>query len=134
VADQRCSEFFSHSVPDWQPEPGRGLSPSYQVAWHESDSYSSTGQSASAGSFGRLMRQGAPERMATDLKLFGDLDFGVIAGTQQCARLLQIAFVQRLGPAANSSPPASGLEPGVDPLVQYVALKFRQAGEDMKSE
>ena len=72
--------------------------------------------------------------MATDLKLFGDLDFGVIAGTQQRARLLQSAFVQRLGPAANSSPPASGLEPGVDPLAQYVTLKFRQGGEDMKGQ
>jgi hypothetical protein len=40
--------------------------------------------------------------MATDLKLFGELDFGVIAGTQQRAHLFQIAFVQRLGPAANS--------------------------------
>jgi len=70
--------------------------------------------------------------MATDLKFFGNLDFGVIAGTQQRARLLQIAFVQRLGPAANSSPPASGLEPGVDPLAQYVALECRQGGEVMK--
>jgi hypothetical protein len=70
--------------------------------------------------------------MAANLKLLGDLNFGVIAGTQQRTRLLQIAFVQRLGSAADSSPPTCGFEPGVDPLAQYVALKFRQGGEDVK--
>lgn len=78
-----------------------------------------------AGSFGRLLRQGAPERLAADLKLLGDLDLGVIAGTQQRPRLFQIAFLQRLGSPADSSPPVSGLETGVDPLAQYVALKSR---------
>jgi hypothetical protein len=61
-----------------------------------------------AGSFGHRPRQGAPERMAADLKLLGDLDRDVIAGTQQRQRLFQIAFLQRLGSAADSSPPASG--------------------------
>jgi hypothetical protein len=37
--------------------------------------------------------------MASDLKLLGDLDF--------------IAFVRRLGPAANSSQAASGFETGI---------------------
>ena len=46
--------------------------------------------------------------MAADLKLLGDLDLGVIAGAQQRPRLFQIAFLQRLGSAADSSPPASG--------------------------
>jgi hypothetical protein len=87
----------------------------------------------SAGAFGRFLRQSAPERMPADLKLLGDLDLGVIAGTQQRPRLFQTAFLQRLGSAADSSPRASGLETGVDPLAQYVALKFR-GGKDMKGQ
>ena len=55
--------------------------------------YSSTGPSASAGSFGRLLRQGSPERMAADFKLLGDLNSRIFPGMQQRACFLQVGFV-----------------------------------------
>lgn len=44
----------------------------------------------SNGRLRRPLRQGAPKRMAADLKFFGNFGLGVIAGTQERARLFQV--------------------------------------------
>jgi hypothetical protein len=62
--------------------------------------------------------------MAADLKLLGHLDPGVIPGAQQGTRFLQIRLGERLGPAADTSAPARGLEAGVNTLAQDIALEF----------
>ena len=72
--------------------------------------------------------------MPTDLKLFGDLEFGVIPGAEEGARFLQIRLGQRLGPAANTSAPARRLEAGANMLAQDIALEFRKSGEDMERQ
>jgi hypothetical protein len=46
---------------------------------------------------GRLLYESAPERMAADLQLLGNLDLGVIAGAQEGARFLQVRLGERLG-------------------------------------
>src|SRR5580700_11111621 len=71
-----------------------------------------------------LQRQGSPQRMATDLKLISDLQFAVLPRPQQCPRLLQIRFIERLGSAAHATPTTGGLETCVHPLTQYVTLKL----------
>ena len=70
--------------------------------------------------------------MATDLKLISDLHFAVLPRPQQCPRLLQIRFIERLGSAAHATPTTGGLETCVHPLTQYVTLKLRKRGEDVK--
>ena len=72
--------------------------------------------------------------MATDLKLISDLHFAVLARPQQCPRLLQTRFIKRLGSAAHVTPATSGLETCVHPLTQYVPLKLRQRGKDVKGQ
>ncbi len=62
--------------------------------------------------------------MAANLKLLSNLNFGVIPGAQQRARFFQIRLGERLGPAADMSAPARGLETGVDALAQDVALEL----------
>ena len=66
--------------------------------------------------------------MATDLKLISDLHFAVLPRPQQCPRLLQIRFIERLGSAAHATPTTGGLETCVHPLTQYVMLKLRKRG------
>ena len=56
--------------------------------------------------------------MATDLKHIGDLHLAVLPRPQQCPRLLQIHFIERLGSAAHATPTTGGLETCVDPLTQ----------------
>ena len=63
--------------------------------------------------------------MATDLKLISDLHFAVLPRPQQCPRLLQIRFIERLGSAAHATSATGSFETSVDPMEQYVALKFR---------
>ena len=70
--------------------------------------------------------------MATDLKLISDLHFAVLPRPQQCPRLLQIRFIERLGSAAHATPTTGGLQTCVHPLTQYVTLKLRKRGEDVK--
>jgi hypothetical protein len=72
-----------------------------------------------------LLYESSPERMATDLKLLGNLDFSVIPGAQEGARFLQIGLPECLGPAADTSAPAGGFEAGVNTLAQDVAFEFR---------
>ena len=48
--------------------------------------------------------------MATDLKLISDQHFAVLPRPQQCPRLLQIRFIERLGSAAHATPTTGGLE------------------------
>ncbi len=71
---------------------------------------------------GRLLYESAPERMAADLQLLGNLDLGAIAGAQEGARFLQVRLGERLGPAADTSAPSCGLEAGVNTLAQDIAL------------
>lgn len=66
-----------------------------------------------------LQRQGSLQRMANDLKLVNDLHFAVLPRPQQCPRLLQIRFIERLGAAAHATPTTSGLT-CVHPLTLYV--------------
>src|ERR1019366_1228597 len=51
---------------------------------------------------------GLKKGMAADLKLLGDLDLGVLAGTQQRTRLLEIRFTKCFGSPTHTSPPACG--------------------------
>jgi hypothetical protein len=53
--------------------------------------------------------------MATDLKLISDLHFAVLLRSQQCPRLLQIRFIERLASAAHATPTTGGLETCVHP-------------------
>ena len=62
--------------------------------------------------------------MATDLKLISDLHFAVLPRPQQCPRLLQIRFIERLGSAAHATPTTGGLKTCVHPLTQYFTLKL----------
>src|SRR5882672_11059869 len=49
------------------------------------------------------LRQGAPECMAADLELFGNLPFGVLTGAQQGASLFQIVSGQGFGSAPDTA-------------------------------
>jgi hypothetical protein len=72
--------------------------------------------------------------VAAYLKVFGNLDFRVVARTKQCMGLLQIRLAERLGPLAHTSPAARSFETGIDPLPQYVALKLRERGKEVKGQ
>jgi len=78
--------------------------------------------------------QGAPERMAAALELFGNLPFGVLTGAQQGAGLFQIVSGQGFGSAPDTAALARGLQPGVDALAQEIALEFRQRGKQMERQ
>src|SRR5882672_12447329 len=67
--------------------------------------------------------QGAPERMAADLELFGNLPFGVLTGAQQGAGLFQIVSGQGFWSA-----------PDTAALAQEIALEFRQRGKQMERQ
>jgi len=60
--------------------------------------------------------------MAADMKLLGNLDLGVIAGPKRARALFKIGLPKCLGPAAETSAPARGLEAGVNTLAQDIAL------------
>ena len=47
------------------------------------------------------------------MKLLGNLDLGVIAGPKRARALFKIGLPKCLGPAAETSAPARGLEGGV---------------------
>jgi hypothetical protein len=70
--------------------------------------------------------------MAADLQPLGHLDLGENPRSATARALFQIRFGECLGPAADMSAPASGLETGVDALAQDVALELGEGGEDME--
>ena len=78
--------------------------------------------------------QGAPERMAADLELFGNLPFGVLTGAQQGAGLFQVIRGQGFRSAPDTATLARGVQPGGDTLAQEIALEFRQRGKQMERQ
>src|SRR5215510_9146526 len=91
-------------------------------------------RTGSACSRRRLLRQGAPKRMAADLQLFGHLHFGVLARAQQGAGLFQVVSGQGFRSAPDTAALARGFEPGGDALVQKITLEFRQRGKQMECQ
>src|SRR6266446_6505028 len=92
------------------------------------------GSDGSAYSRRRLLRQGAPERMAADLQLFGHRHFGVLARAQQGAGLFQVFRAQGFRSAPDTAALTRGLQPGGDTLAQKIAFEFRQRGKQMERQ
>ena len=88
------------------------------------------GRNGSACSQRCPLRQGAPERMAADLQLFGHFHFGVRAGAQQGTGFFQVVSGQGFRSAPDMAALARGLQPGVGALAQEIALELAIEGDE----